>query len=128
MSLLLSLDLKVLPTLLELLDPQTLSFDSKLEVELPALLERLLACVGVSHDVIEEPLALLLVHLEDVLDDFEAEDLLLELGLVTEELLLLKGDLTRDHGLSAALLLACQFPLLEGETTGLQFISLAEGL
>jgi hypothetical protein len=39
MSLLLSLDLKVLPALLELLDPQTLSFDSKLEVELPALLE-----------------------------------------------------------------------------------------
>lgn len=39
MSLLLSLDLKVLPALLELLDPQTLCFDSKLEVELPALLE-----------------------------------------------------------------------------------------
>jgi hypothetical protein len=39
MSLPLSLDLEVLPSLLELLDPETLSFDPELEVQLPALLE-----------------------------------------------------------------------------------------
>ena len=106
-------DLEVAAAFLLLLDAEVLGLYAELVVELPALLEGLHAVVGIPLDVLEQALGGLPVRVEDVLDDIEAEDLLLELLLVSVELLLLGWDLSGQHGLTAPLLLAGELPVLK---------------
>lgn len=85
----LRLYLKVHRTLLELFDPQVLGLHTVLEVELPALFEGLLAGISVTLEVFEEALRVQAIRVQHVFNDFQAEDVLLQLCLVSQELLLL---------------------------------------
>jgi len=106
-------NLEMAPPLLPLLYSKILGLDTKLVVELPALLKAFYAIISIPFNILKQTLRSLLVREEHVLNDVESEDLLLELLFVSVELLLFYRYFTCQHGLSSPLLLACQLPVLK---------------
>ena len=114
-------------TLADLLILQVFSLDAELEVELPACLQRLVAVVGISLDVLKQLVRCVFVCVQHILDHFKSEDFPLELVLVLDELLLLGWDFAGEHCLARSLLLGGRLPVLEGLDPLLQGTLLVAG-
>lgn len=113
MALSLGADFEMTTAFLRLFASKILGLNTILKIELSTLLKAVYAIVGVPLDVLKQAFGGLLVREEDVLDDVQSEYLLLQLLLVAVELLLLRGNLSSEHGLATPLLLTGEFPVLE---------------
>lgn len=92
---------------LSLVKTKILCLNTELEVEFPALFQGLDTVIGIPLDILKQAFRGLSIRVKDVFYDIKSEDFLLQLLLISIELLLLNRNLSCQHSLPASLLFAC---------------------